>query len=68
MEVTMFDDLLTAALGILVALMGFGKIPISKNIEKNQEYLGKYGGFLRIGGIILIVIGALLALSNLFVR
>ena len=64
----MIDNLLTAAFGILLALMGFGRIPISKNALKNQEYLNKYGIILRACGIILIVIGFLLAISNVFVR
>jgi cell division protein FtsX len=64
----MLDNLLTAALGILVTLMGFGKIPVSKNTEKNREYLDKYGAILRIGGIMLIVIGLLLAISTFFRR
>jgi len=64
----MFDNLLTAALGILVTLMGFGKIPVSKNAEKNREYLDKYGVFLRIGGIMLVAIGLLLAASTFIVR
>ena len=64
----MIDNLLTAAFGILIALMGFGKIPVSKNPVKNQEYLNKYGKLLRVGGIILIVIGLFLAISSVVGR
>ena len=60
----MIDNLITIALGILVTLMGFGKVRLSKNEEKNREYLDKYGMILRIGGIVLIVIGGFLAISN----
>ena len=64
----MFDNLITAALGVLVLLMAYGKIPVSKDAEKNQEYLNKYGRYLRIGGIVLIIIGAILAIVSLFSR
>lgn len=64
----MIDNVITIALGILVALMGFGKVRLSKNDEKNREYLDKYGMILRIGGIVLIVIGAFLAIANVLSR
>ena len=57
----MIDNLITIALGILVTLMGFGKILISKDAAKNQEYLNKYGTLLRVGGIFVIVLGIVLA-------
>lgn len=64
----MMDNLIMVAFGILVALMGFGKIPVGKNALKNQEYLKKYGNLLRVCGIILIGTGVLLVISNVFVR
>ncbi len=64
----MLDNVITAALGILLALMGVGKIPISKNALKNQEYLDKYGMLPRVGGIVLIVMGVVLAISNALAR
>ena len=60
----MFDSLLTVAFGILLALMGFGKVPVSKNSSKNEEYLKKYGKVLRVGGIILAIIGIVLSFSR----
>jgi uncharacterized protein YjeT (DUF2065 family) len=64
----MSDDLIMVAFGILATLMGFGKIPVSKNALKNHEYLKKYGNLLRVCGIVLIGAGVLLAISNAFVR
>ena len=46
-------------LGILSTLYGFGKIQASIDSEKNEEWLSKYGKFLRIAGPCLIVIGIL---------
>ncbi len=63
----MFDTLITIALGLLVLLMGLGKIPVSMNPGKNQEYLNKYGMLLRVGGIVLIVVGLLLTISNVII-
>ena len=60
----MIDNIITIALGILVALMGFGKVRVSKDAVKNQEYLDKYGKFLRIGGIILIAVGLFMAIGT----
>ncbi len=45
--------------GVLISLYGFGKIQASKNPEKNEEWLSKYGKFLKIAGPCLIVIGIL---------
>ncbi len=45
--------------GVLLSLYGFGKIQASKNPEKNEEWLSKYGKFLKIAGPCLIVIGIL---------
>ena len=45
--------------GVLTSLYGFGKIKASKNPEKNEEWLSKYGKFLKIAGPCLIVIGIL---------
>jgi len=64
----MIDNLIMVAFGILGTLMGFGKIPVSKNALKNEEYLKKYGKIIRVCGIALIGIGVLLAISNVFVR
>ena len=46
-------------LGILVSLYGFGKMQASKDTKKNEEWLSKYGTFLKIAGPCLIVIGIL---------
>ena len=54
----MVDGLITAGLGVLVTLMGFGKVNVSKDPLKNAEYLNKYGLLLRAGGVVLIAIGA----------
>ena len=62
----MFDNLVMVAIGILVTLMGFGKVPVSKDSAKNAEYLQKYGKILRIGGIIVIALSLFLAFSKLF--
>jgi len=62
----MIDDLITTAIGILVIFAGFGKITLSKNPEKNQEYLKKYGAYLRIGGIVLTTLGLLAGILKLF--
>jgi len=64
----MIDNLITVAIGIVATLMGFGRIPVSKNALKNKEYLEKYGKLIRVCGIILIVTGLLLTFSNAFVR
>jgi hypothetical protein len=64
----MFDNLLMVALGILSVLMGYGKVAVSKNASKNEEYLKKYGTLLRVCGIILISAGVLLVTSHLFFR
>ena len=62
----MIDDIITTAIGIFVIFAGFGKITLSKNPEKNQEYLKKYGAFLRIGGIVLTTLGLLAGILKLF--
>lgn len=62
----MIDNILTASLGILLIVAGYGKVPLSKNPAKNQEYLNKYGAILRIGGIVMTTIGILLAVVKLF--
>jgi len=54
------------ALGVLATLMGYGKIPMSKDPVKNEEYLQKIGKILRICGIIMIVAGLFLAVSKVF--
>ena len=43
--------------GILISLYGFGKIQASKSVEKNAEWLSKYGKFLKISGPTLVVLG-----------
>jgi hypothetical protein len=62
----MVDNLLMIGFGILVALMGYGKIPVSKDPSKNTEYLDKFGKFLRVGGLILTAFGLLLAIAGFF--
>jgi uncharacterized membrane protein YidH (DUF202 family) len=61
----LMDSLLTAAFGVLAVLASYGKIQLSKDSAKNQEYLGKYGKLLRVLGIILIVAGVALFLAGL---
>ena len=46
-------------LGVFVSLYGFGKIQASKDPGKNEEWLSKYGKFLKIAGPCLFVIGIL---------
>ncbi len=46
-------------LGVLSSLYGFGKIQASIDSEKNEEWLSKYGKFLRFAGPCLIIIGIL---------
>ena len=46
--------------GVLISLYGFGKIQASKNAEKNEAWLSKYGKFLKIAGPCIIVIGILM--------
>ena len=62
----MIDDLIGIALGILVTLMGFGKINVSKDPVKNQEYLARYGIVLRVGGIVLCAVSFLLFVKDIF--
>ena len=64
----MIDNFIMVAFGILATLVGFGKIPASKNALKNQEYLKKYGILIRVCGIALTGIGVLLAISKAFVQ
>jgi hypothetical protein len=64
----MIDNLIMIAFGILGTLVGFGKIQVSKNALKNQEYLKKYGNLIRVCGIVLIGIGVLLTILRLFVQ
>lgn len=45
--------------GIYITLVGFAKVAVSKNPEKNAEWLSKWGKFFRISGPCLIVIGIL---------
>ena len=56
----MFNSLLTIAFGVLAVLASTGKIQLSKDPAKNQEYLAKYGMILRVLGILLIVCGVVL--------
>jgi hypothetical protein len=62
----MIDSLLMAAFGILITLMGYGKVRMSRDPVKNQEYLNKYGNILRICGIIMIGAGLILVIANMF--
>ena len=64
----MIDNLIMVAVGILATFVGFGKISVSKNALKNQEYLEKYGNLIRVCGILLISIGVLLTILNVFVQ
>jgi hypothetical protein len=57
----MIDALLTNAFGILINLTSFGKIDVSKDRLRNQEYLNGDGMVLRVGGIVLIAVGCSLA-------
>ena len=57
----MIDGLITIAFGAFALMASYGKIQLSKNSEKNSEYLAKYGTLLRILGIILIVVGIIMA-------
>jgi multisubunit Na+/H+ antiporter MnhB subunit len=68
MEANMIDNLIMVAVGIVATLMGFGKIPVSKNALKNREYLEKYGKLVRVCGILLIVIGVVLSIANSYGR
>jgi hypothetical protein len=61
----LMDSLLTAAFGALAVLASYGKIQLSKDPAKNQEYLGKYGKLLRILGFLLIITGVALAFAGL---
>jgi len=64
----MIDNLIMIVVGIVATLMGFGKIPVSKNALKNEEYLKKYGNLIRVCGILLLVIGLLLMVLPRFVQ
>ena len=43
--------------GAYFVLIGLEKVKVSKNPEKNAEWVKKYGAFFKIGGPIMIVIG-----------
>jgi hypothetical protein len=47
-------------LGAYFTLIGMGKVAVSKNAEKNAEWLGKYGKFFKISGPIMVVCGGVL--------
>ena len=62
----MIDSLLTIAIGIYATLAGFGKVRLSNNAAKNREFLDRFGTMMRVGGILLIIVGCSLALAKLF--
>jgi len=53
----MTDAIFFILLGGYISLIAFEKVQASKNSEKNQEWLEKYGKFLKIAGPSLIILG-----------
>ena len=60
----MIDNIITIAIGVWAALVGYGKVPLSKNPDANSGLLKKYGMAFRIGGIVLIVIGVVFIVAR----
>lgn len=54
-----FDTIFELFLGVILILYGFGKIQASKDPEKNATWLAKYGIILKIGGFVMLIIGAI---------
>ena len=44
-------------LGVFFLLFTSGKLSVSKNPDKNKEWRAKYGKFMYIASILLIIIG-----------
>ena len=55
----MINGLIMIAAGIFAILASSGKIQLSKDPDKNSEYLARYGTLIRVLGVVLIVIGAI---------
>lgn len=58
-------DLIILVCGVFVVLGASGKIRVSKNQEANEVWRKKYGKLGLIGGIMMIVLGAILLISCL---
>ena len=41
--------------GAYFTLIGFGRVPVSRNPEKNSEFMNRYGTFFKIAGPVMMV-------------
>ncbi len=46
--------------GIYFTLVGFGKVAVSKDAEKNTQWLAKYGTFFKVAGPVMALGGSLM--------
>jgi len=55
---TFIDGVITLALGVWVTLIGFGVVSPSKDKKKGEEWRLKYGGFMKVAGMLIAAFGA----------
>jgi hypothetical protein len=55
---SLIDGLITLALGVWVALIGFGVVSPSKDKKKGEEWRQKWGGFMKVAGLLMAAWGA----------
>ena len=53
------EGLISIFIGMMTFLMATGKIAVSKNPTKNEEWIKQYGRFLKISSPLIIIFGLL---------
>jgi hypothetical protein len=65
MNVSMIDGVLTTVAGIYVCLIAFGAARLSKGKAKEEEWRRKWGGFIKVAGPLIAILGFVSILRGL---
>jgi len=65
MNASIIDGVLSAAAGIYVTLVGFRVFPLTKDKEKQEAVLAKWGNLLKLGGPLIVLWGVYNIVSGL---
>jgi hypothetical protein len=65
MNASIIDGVLSAAAGIYVTLVGFRVFPLTKDKEKQEAVLAKWGKLLKLGGPLIVLWGVYNIVSGL---